>query len=54
MVVILTSMRSDLCREGLSLGRSRFCVPGALCACSVALIGIAIVVSTALLSAPLL
>ena len=52
-VVTLASMPGDLCREGLSLGMPRFSVPSALCACSVALIGIAVVVSTSYNGRPL-
>ena len=53
VVLALASMPWRLSPKGLtrSLDITRFSVPGALCACFVALAGIAVVGSTALLTA---
>jgi hypothetical protein len=55
VVTALTSIPSRLRRESLtrSLALTRFSLPGALCACFVALAGIAVVSSTILLTVTL-
>jgi hypothetical protein len=51
-VLALASIPWRVCREGLgSLATTRYSLPSALCACFVALVGIAFIGSTALLSA---